>query len=150
MHRETARHREAFELWYDNDRNCPKVAARLRTSERTIRRWIARFDWHARADARDREIARRLATDAVRRRVEMIERHRKAAQLLIARGQQLLARQELRSEREAIEAIRIGCALERLIEGLPTWAIEVATADDATVSTMARKAAQELGLIDAA
>ncbi len=130
-HRETARHLQAFERWYDLNRDFAKVGEEFTVSEQTIRNWAAKYSWEQRADARDREAAARADRDAIRRRANMLIKCRHAGELLVGRGVERFAQKEMKiaSDRDAIAAIGKGVEIWREAEGLPTWVVEILTAD---------------------
>lgn len=89
---------------------------------------------------------RALEKEAARRHVKMIERHRQALLLLFNRALERLG-EPLESEQAAITALEKAIKLERELEGLPSWVLEIVNADDAKVLEMATQAAQQLGLL---
>lgn len=144
--RETQRQKVAFEVWYELGRNCLQTAKALKVHENSIYAWRERFHWDERADNRDAEVLRALEREATRRHVQMIERHRKALFVLFNRALERL-QEPLDSENAAIMALEKAIRLERELEGLPSWVMEVVNADDATVVQMAQRAAKRLGLL---
>jgi transposase len=105
--RETRRHVQAFEAWLRAGRRCPKVAARFGISERSLRRWIVQWDWHARADDRDHEAAVRAEQRGIRERVRQLqaEQQAEAARQEEAR-RQLEAKRQAEAERRPADAGR--------------------------------------------
>jgi ATP-dependent exoDNAse (exonuclease V) beta subunit len=95
--------------------------------------WCAKNHWRERAHAYDAYIeqqAREQADqEAIKRRAEMLKRHRQAGELLTRRGIEHFAQQQIDSARDAISAIKTGVDLERQAEGLPAWVGEIMTAD---------------------
>jgi hypothetical protein len=77
------------------------------------------LDWHARADARDREAAKRMEREAIRRRVRVLDDQRKAGELMRRRGVEYLTQAKIESAADAVRAIKEGVALERSAEGMP-------------------------------
>lgn len=138
-HRETQRHREAFEAWYGEHRSAPKAAERLRICERVLREWAVRYGWQARADARDAEAARLADADAIRRRAEMLTRHRQAGELLVRRGMEYHAKRPIERAADATQAIQRGIEIERTAEGLPSWVAAVLNATDEQLAAMEQR-----------
>lgn len=128
--RETGRHQAAFEVWYAADRNSVAVQDRFRVSERSALLWIAEFGWHARADARDREAAKRAEREAIKRRVKILDEQRKAGELLRRRGTEYFVKHEMETAGDAIRGIKEGVALERSAEGLPSFIAELFTLNE--------------------
>ena len=60
--KETLRHNEAFEFYYalGEDRTYQKVADEFKTSKTTVYTWAKQFNWSARVEQRDIDIARKL------------------------------------------------------------------------------------------
>ena len=143
-HRETARHIAAFENWYEADRDCKSVMESCSVSERSVYLWMDWFGWRAKADRRDAEIERRAAKDAVKRKADMIERHRKAGELLVGRGRERMAKHPIGSDAAAIAAIKAGIDIERTAEGLPAWIFDLLGAGDAEIAAIIRSAAGSL------
>lgn len=129
-HKETAKHQQAFLTWYGADRDFPKVAETWSVSESTARNWGDWFGWKARADRLDREAAAKADRDAIRRRAQMLIRHRQAAELMQLRGMERLKGNKIGSDRDALSAIKEGVALERQVEGLPDYVALVLNADE--------------------
>jgi hypothetical protein len=130
IHRETAKHRAAFETYYGSDRDVLKVAESCRISERTARNWVDWFGWRAKADARDAEVEMRATRAAIKRKTEMLERHRKSGELAHRRGTEFFARNAITDERAALSALKIGSEMERTAEGLPAWMVAMMGLDD--------------------
>lgn len=133
-HHETARHRDAFEAWYEADRDFGRTCQNLSINDRTLRHWADWFGWRSRADERDAEVERRNAKAAIKRKAEMVERHRKGAELLHKRGVEYFARNAIADERAAIQAVKVGSELERTAEGMPAWAVALMGMDDAELA----------------
>ena len=55
LKRETQRHRDAFELWYET-KNASEVARRFNVTLSSVMNWKKSFNWEERAIIRDREI----------------------------------------------------------------------------------------------
>ena len=145
---ETLRHLEAFEAWYAQDRNYEKTAASLHYGPGTLRRWGEYFHWRDRADRRDHEAEQRAARVAIRRRAEMLERHRKAGELMVARATQFFRNNDshttpIERAADAINAMSKGIEIERTAEMLPSWIFDLLEADDATLATIVRQAAAD-------
>ena len=137
-HRENARHRQAFEAWYQANRDFPKVTETFPVVEKTLRNWSKRFGWEARADHRDREAAARADREAIRRRAAMLLKCRQAGELLVGRGVERLANKPIEAEQVAIAAIAKGVEIWRQAEGLPTWVLEILTAEVSELETRER------------
>jgi hypothetical protein len=129
-HRETAKHHAAFEAYYAAERDFTKAAENCTVTSRSLREWAVWFDWVARADYRDREAAAKADRDAIKRRSEMLKRHRQAAELLTRRGIEHFAKNEIERANDAISAIKTGVEMERTAEGMPAWVGELLNADE--------------------
>ena len=127
--RETARHLEAFEAWYAAAQNWSIVAQNRTISRSLLYDWADKFNWHARADERDRKAAELADAAAVRERAKRLEDQRKAGTLLRSRGVEYLAKHEIEDERAAIAAIKTGTEIERQSDGLPQWILAVVNAN---------------------
>lgn len=133
-HRETAKHRAAFETYYATDRDLREVARSCAISERTADNWCAWFNWRVKADARDAEVERQAARAAIKRKTEMMERHRKGGELAHRRGMEFFARNGITDERAALSALKIGSEMERTAEGMPAWMVAMMGMDDAELA----------------
>lgn len=129
-HRETARHQEAFEVWYTGDRDYGAVQRQFSVSEKSVFNWAEWFGWRGRADRRDREAAQRADRDAIRRRADMLRRTRQAGELMVARGTERLQKHALSKDSDAIAAIVKGADVWRTAEGLPTGALAILNAEN--------------------
>lgn len=129
-HRETAKHREAFEAWYAADRQVRNILQNLAVPERTLYQWIEWFGWHERADKRDRDAAEIAERNAVKRKGAMLLRHQKAGELLVTRGIEFFEQKAIEKASEATAAIKVGVELERQAEGMPDWVVSVMNADE--------------------
>lgn len=138
LHRETARHHQVFEQWYGLDRDSAKVAKEYGLNDKTIRNWALKYDWDARADARDREAIIKADKEAIERRAAMLAKCREAGQLLVTRGIERLQTGPIVQEQTAIAAIGKGVEVWRQSEGLPTWAVEIMAADVSTLEQLER------------
>jgi hypothetical protein len=129
-HRETAKHLDAFETWYALHRDYRITSENLAIPQGTLRTWGDWFHWTERADKRDREAAAKAEKDAIRRRAEMLKRHRQAGELMTRRGIEFFAKKEIDRAQDATQAIKAGVELERQAEGMPTWVVEILNADE--------------------
>jgi len=140
-------HRAAFEAWYAADRSFPKTAVVLGMArDHSLRIWSRQFDWHNLADERDLEAERIATKKAIKRRAEMIERHRQGGALMVHRATQFFRNSDsvqtpIERTADAINAMAKGIEIERTAESLPAWVFEVLEADDETLATIIRQAA---------
>lgn len=99
--------------------------------------WAANYRWVARAAAWDdhveREAHKKVEKEAISRKAQMLRRHADSGRALQTKGLARLLHRPIERASDAIAAIRWGISLERAAEGLPTWAIEIMDADDATL-----------------
>jgi hypothetical protein len=96
----------------------------------SVYHWIDWFDWRAKADARDAEVEMRATRAAIKRKTEMLERHRKSGELAHRRGTEFFARNAITDERAALSALKVGSEMERTAEGLPAWMVALMGLDD--------------------
>lgn len=127
--RETSRHLEAFESWYEAKRNFSITSQRVMISRRSLFQWAEDYEWHERADARDAKAARIAEAAAVKEQAKRLIDHRKAGELLRGRGMKYFVKNEVRDERVALSAIKTGIDIERQADGLPDWVIQILNAD---------------------
>ncbi len=137
-HRETAKHREAFEAWYAVNREFGKIWRKLAIPERTLRNWAKWFEWHELADARDVEAQRIADEEAAKERAERQKRRRRAAELLTARGVKFFSTNEIDTPRDAIQAIKAGLENERKEDGVPDWVLMILNAKPEDLEAMGR------------
>jgi hypothetical protein len=143
----------AFEVWYRTDRSFPAAARETGIKEYTIRQWGHRYNWPARANERDLEVERIAARRAIRRKAEMLERHRRAGELMVMRATQFFrngdsAQTPIERSADAINAMKAGIDIERTAESLPAWVFELLEADDATLATIVRQVAADQDATD--
>jgi hypothetical protein len=72
----------------------------------------------------------RATRAAIKRKTEMLERHRKSGELAHRRGTEFFARNAITDERAALSALKIGSEMERTAEGLPAWMVAMMGLDD--------------------
>ncbi|MDQ2787832.1 MAG: hypothetical protein M3Y58_22820 [Chloroflexota bacterium] len=150
QHRETAKHHAAFEVWYDADRDYKAVMRDCSVSMVSVYHWIDWFGWRAKADARDVEVELRNARASIKRKAEMIERHRRGGELAHKRGMEYLSRNAIADERAALSALKIGSEMERTAEGLPAWVIDLLGMDDGELRNYIQSTAGALAAGDRA
>ncbi len=123
--RETARHLEAFESWYEAKRSFRQISPELAVPQRTLFGWAENFNWHQRADERDRAAQSIVDSRAIQDRAKRIEDQRRAGSLLRTRGVEYLAENKISDERAAIGAIKTGTDIERQADGLPDYIVAI-------------------------
>lgn len=129
-HRETSRHLEAFEKWYAASRDFGKIWKDLETPEQTLRNWGTWFDWHGRADRRDTEAKALADREAVKRKAQMLIRHRQSGEVMHLRGMEWYKNNKIESAADACRSIEKGIQIERQAEQMPDWVIEILNADE--------------------
>lgn len=134
--RETPKHTEAFEAWYQLGRNFTKVSKHLTVSRPTLYSWADWFDWQERADGRDKKAKQLADEEAAKERAERQKRRRRAAELLTARGVKYFAENEIDTPRDAIQAIKAGLENERKEDGVPDWALMILNAKPEDLAAM--------------
>lgn len=147
--KETARHHEVFLVWYQADRSLSKTVQNCQLNERTLRRWIADFNWHGRADTLDAKAnAKALAAAAEeksQRLAQMASRHRQLAGGLQSKGAAYLQKHGVDNSAQAINAIRVGVQLERQSEGMPDWLVALTQMNDEELVTKRNELLAGLG-----
>lgn len=133
--KETTRHRQAFKIWYENNRDVAKTFENLPLKGRpeshyTLYNWIAYWGWHERADALDAEVERKLNAEAVQRKVEMLKRHAVLGKQMQGKGAEYLKNHGVDNSASAIQAVKTGIDVERKAEGMPDWVAAILGADD--------------------
>jgi hypothetical protein len=99
-------------------------------------RWIAKWGWHDRADARDQEAARRVEADAIERKRKLLERQRQIGAALQTAGTRYLNERmreghtPIDNVRDCIAALKTGIDIERQAEDMPGWIMQVVNATD--------------------
>lgn len=129
-HTETARHHEAFEVWYEADRDFDKVGKTLTVSRQTVYNWADWFGWAERADRRDSEVQALAARQAIKRKADLLKRQQRAGELMTRRGVEWFAKNEIGTAKDATAAVKTGIELERQAEGLPDWVVEILNAPE--------------------
>lgn len=121
--KETARHKEAFEVWYANERNGEASYRILRNkggprTSATIYNWERIYEWDARADERDALALEKLQKKAIEERAKRIEQHANLGKLLQSKGGKYLQMYTLGDGNQAIRAITEGVKMERQALGI--------------------------------
>jgi hypothetical protein len=137
--RETARHIEVFETWHGVARNWSKTAQKSAVSRRLLYDWADKFNWHERADRRDREAQRIADESATVERAQRIEAQRRAGTALRLRGMEYLSQNGITSARDAIAAIKTGIEIERQADVLPDWVFAILAADTAELESLVKR-----------
>jgi hypothetical protein len=130
---EKQRHIESFEVWYRHERSFEKTHAELGVTKKSLFEWANKFDWRARADARDEEMLRLREKDAMKRQKALLDKQRQAAELLRMRGVECFMDAKsgrITDHAKAIKAIQVGIELGRQAEDLPTWMLEIVSKTD--------------------
>jgi transposase len=135
--KETSRHQDAFEAWYESGRSFRTVSENLGIKRSTFYDWADRFDWHERADKRDAEAARIADEEAAKERAERQKRRRQSGELLAIRGREFFKTYSIDNARDAIQAIKIGTEIERKEDGVPDWVLLILNADTDDLEKMA-------------
>lgn len=126
---ETERHRQAFEVWYENGQSFQRAAQVLGCSHMPLRRYAVWFDWVGRAQERAATVRVETAKEVTKKYVGAMVSHFDAASKLIGRGVEYLDQYGIDNPRDAIQAVKIGIELQRRIAELPDWVIKVKDAD---------------------
>ncbi len=127
-HRETGKHREAFEAWYEAGRSFRKISKNFSQTERMLYLWAEWFDWHERADRRDEEIARENERRTIEQRAKIMDDHRKAGGLMRIKSTEFLLENGIKTEAGAVAAMRVGVEMERQAINLPDIYVKIANA----------------------
>ena len=128
--RETTRHREAFNIYFDlgSERSIRRLRDELRQAwnrvptERTLFEWSRVLGWQYRIDDVEREAREADDRSRIEAIKEMQERQAREGLLMQQRGAQRLSElsDEDMSTGDAIRAVVEGARLERLARGEPT------------------------------
>ena len=137
-------HFEAFEVWYDNDRDTQLTAKMLHRSGDTIRRWVRTFDWHRKADRRDAKMQQKIEQQGVAARERMFNRQIAIAQALQAKGYEFITTQPVLKTSDAVQMIRQGVDIERTAMGLPTQLMEISAKSDSELIREFTEVSQQL------
>lgn len=127
--RETAKHYQAFLVWYELDRHYDKTRTKLGVNKNTLANWIKVFEWHARADVLDAhaqaKIDSKLVNERVKRQAKMNETHFQTGQELLIVSNKYLEENGIDNGAQAIAAAKAGVEIQRKVEGLPDWLIDI-------------------------
>ena len=142
--RETSRHKDAFEAWYDAARNFRITAENCSVCERSLYSWSEKFGWHERADRRDLEAARIVDAAQTQAVADRLKRQRQAGELLRERGVEYLLAHPIDSARDAIAAIKAGIEIEQRADLLPDWVLAVLSATPDELEARHREIMREM------
>lgn len=149
----TESYREAcFLAWFQN--GCPKgkqIADVLPSDEHgrkphlaQINEWMVMYDWHARADVLNTEVAKRIEIQAVEDKVKMLQKQAESGEKLQEMGMKYLETAGFEKSADALRAVIQGAELERASKGLPSALIKISEMDDSklgdTISQLLKKA----------
>jgi hypothetical protein len=121
---------EAFEFWYGGDRTIQPVADRFNVSYQAVKAWATAFTWRDRAAERDAEVQRRLDREAINRKAQMLREHRMAGELARRRAVENLRNHAINETRDALAALKLGIEIERQVEQLPQYLLQVLEMND--------------------
>lgn len=128
---ETPRAFEAFCVYRDlgPNRSLAKTGQKLGKNLTTIQQWSARYRWVERATAWDQEQDRLAREAAIKARMEMAERHAKAALVLMQKALQKLAKMgpDDLEPADVARFLDLAVKIERLSRGEPA---EIVRAED--------------------
>lgn len=143
---ETAAQLATFQQWYQLERVDISTAAAMqqrpefpelaKLDRGTVARWRIRWGWDARADELDAKARQKALDSSVKEKSQMLKRHAELGIKLQAAGQSALdkmsssKRKRYLTGTQAIQAIRQGVEIERAAVGLPTWLLDMESADD--------------------
>jgi hypothetical protein len=136
---ETGKHREAFEVWYSQNRSFVLTVPKVSASDRTLRNWASAFEWHQRADERDARAQVIADEAAARERAERQIKRRQAGELLAEKGRAFFAEEGIDNARDAMQAIKIGTEIERKEDGVPDWVLLILNANSNELEQMGKR-----------
>jgi hypothetical protein len=151
--RETAKHLEAFEVWYATGRRFRESLGKVGVSEPTLLRWMSEFEWHERADERDAQARQKADSKAIEDTAKRLGDRRKtgtAMRLLVQnhffkKGKDgKVEPYEFESTQAAINVLKEAVALEREGDGLPDFVVLALNADENTLQQKREQVIAEL------
>lgn len=161
--KENEKHIQAFEAWYLFDRNFAKTAQMLATSDPpltvshdSLYRWREKFKWDERAKERDVLVERERTAQAVKVKVDFLNRKANYGKLLQKRGIEFFSTVLYRTDSQGnividpatqkpipiphvnnaavgVQVLQAGVQLEQQAMGLPEWITEILDADEDTL-----------------
>lgn len=109
-----------------------------------VKKFMEMYDWRARADLLNVEVAKQIEQRAVEVRVEMLNRQAELGKELQQKGIDYLREHEFEKAGEALKAVISGAELEKASRGLPDSILQVAKMKDddllTTLNTLLGKA----------
>ena len=139
----TESYREAcFLAWFQN--GCPKgkqILEILPIDEHgrkphiaQVNEWMNTYDWYARSDVLNSEVAKRIEIQAVEDKVKMLQKQAENGERLQEKGMKYLETVGFDKSADALRAVIQGAELERASKGLPSALIKISEMDDSKLS----------------
>lgn len=149
---------KAFEAFshYKNlgiERTIELAWKRYSKSDRTVpgyfKQWSSDYNWVERSRAYDEfvdaQARKKLESDAIKQRAEMLKRHALTGKVLQQKGVQYLEKSGIDKSSDAVNAIKTGITIERQSSGLPEYLMEVVNVDDAELTRKYAALLAEIG-----
>jgi len=120
MAKETRRHREAFETYYNMEKpSLLEVAKKFNVSVQAVFMWNKKFGWQHRFEERQVQEQTQVDLELAKRGAKARLKHAQVGVLLQAKGVEILQNEETRlNVDQAIKAVSEGVRIEREAEGL--------------------------------
>ena len=139
---------DVFWLWYND--GCPPlhdlstelpVHRKTRPTYNTIRIWYEKYAWKKRAEALDNQVVEDLERNAIESRVEMLSRHAEVGLKMIEKGLAFLESKDggITEQRSAINAIKVGAAIETVSRGIPDALLKTGKMSDKQILNIIRQ-----------
>lgn len=135
---------QLFLIWYKNGRpSIPRLMEMIpkddlgRTpSQQTLVDLPNKYNWHIRADILDLEVERRITTQAIEAKIEMLNRHADAGKEMVDKALQYVKTHEIVRMSDAIRMLVTGVEIEQASRGLPQALIKISEMGDESLTTM--------------
>ena len=115
-------HTQAFEIWYSAKRQfagVTKISEEFRVHTDTVYGWMAKYDWHRRADKRDEEIRKKAEPTRQQEVADLLKEENQMGKLLRAKAVEHFRVNRIDKAADAINATVKGVELSRRALGLP-------------------------------
>lgn len=136
-----------FLAWYRNGRpaaaamgaSLPSDDSGNKVSLSTLEHWINQYQWDARADYLDAEVAHKVENQAVQEKVEMLKRHADIGKTLQDQGTAYFKEHPVNNPSIALKMILEGAEMERESRGLPDALLKISQLSDETLESTVQK-----------
>ncbi|MCX5657406.1 MAG: hypothetical protein NTZ48_04180 [Candidatus Omnitrophica bacterium] len=136
---ETLKQKQAFEVWFRNNRDPVRTAEEIGTSHQAITKWAKAYRWDARALKREMGIDSNIERLNINEKVQRYKDQRDLAELLRQAGIKYIVENGISSAKDALLAIKTAADLDKPLDDIPGWVIDILNAPEANLVKLQRE-----------